>query len=241
MEKEDNEEYTAYYRIVANEEVFGHIYYGYCRPFKDKLYISINNEMLYNGKSIYIFAIDEALNLQYLYINALEIAFDINVSRNSVLSKFKKLLRNTEYTPIILNTAYSEQKQEIKGLHIYATGTRENLTKFQNTYIENVDKTMKLVIYDKSKEIEDNSNDKSYIIENLGFSKITRFEVRIEHKIIKDIIKQISSNTDATNEEMIANIANPNYYIKMYNIAVNRLIHFTKYRKQYSLFDLLFN
>ena len=151
-----NTKFKVCYNIIvpSKEEEFyewGKIYYGSYDYFKNQIYISINNPTLYNNDLGYIYYISETLNLEYMNINKVDFAFDTN---HNAINKFLKLFRDKEVDFVILNKKIKDMKQEVDDIITITKGTRENLNKYKSIYIQNRERGLSLIIYDKLKEIK---------------------------------------------------------------------------------------
>lgn len=136
--KNNSKDYNVCYDIILQDKrKFGEIYYGSSRNYKDKLYISVINEFLYNNEVVYLHYIDDSLNLSFHAINEIHLALDIN---KNIINNFYKLLANETYVPIILNKGYENMDEEIKELITICRGTRKKPLKYRTPYISNKEK-----------------------------------------------------------------------------------------------------
>jgi len=238
----NNSKFKICYNIIAptisnNETKFiewGKIYYGSYDYFKNQLYISVNNEILYRSELSYLYYIEETLNLKFMNINKIDFAFDVNYN---VINKFIKLIKDKNFDFVILNKKITDMKQEMNELLFISKGTRENLQKHKSIYIQNKERGLSLCIYNKLKEIEDNKNEKQYILDELKFTPIYRIEVRTIYHILKDTLIKLN----ITNEDLYYNLLNKEKLFEIYNNLLNRIIRINYNNISYNLINILFN
>ena len=234
-----NTKFKVCYNIIvpSKEEEFYEwvkIYYGSYDYFKNQIYISINNPTLYNNDLGYIYYISETLNLEYMNINKVDFAFDTN---HNAINKFLKLFRDKEVDFVILNKKIKDMRQEVDDIITITKGTRENLNKYKSIYIQNRERGLSLIIYDKLKEIKDNNFEKKYIIDKLEFQPIYRIEIRVLNHILKDTLLKLN----ILNEDLYYNLLNKEYLFLLYNNLLNRIIRINYNNKSYNLINILFN
>ena len=223
--------------VVNNKIEFinwGKIYYGSFDYFKQQLYISVNNQILYSNDLGFLYFISETLNLEYMNINKIDVSFDTNCNP---ISKFLKILKDENFTFVILNKKIKDMKQEIDDIITINKGTRENLNKYKSIYIQNKERGLSLVAYDKLKEIEDNNFEKEYILNKLNFKPIYRLEIRTLQHILKDTLLKLN----ISNEDLYYNLLDKEYLFLLYNNLLNRIIRINFNNKSYNLINILFN
>ena len=212
---------------------FGNLYFGSYNINRQLIYISITNENLYNDKFKYIVNLQEQLNLEFHQISRIDFANDCNIN---AVNKFYKLLKNEDYDIIILNKSIKID-DNINDLLNISQGTRKNIHKFKSFYIQNKEKGLVLNCYDKKKEIEDNNNAKSYILDHFNYKEVYRIEVRTNHHLLIDSLNSLGFTDDYLYYIIINSIFDELYLL--FENLLNRLIRI-KYKKDvYSLIDLL--
>ena len=208
------------------------IYFGsYCK-FRQHLYLKIENEQLYKGNLIILDYIEEIFELNVINDSYIELAVDVDYD---IVSKFYRLLKNKNYTLKILRNLYNDMNEEITDILHISKGTRNNPYKFKSFYIENKEKGLKLVCYDKSKEILDNNNEKHYIKELYGFDNIYRLEIRVHHKMLKDTLNTMK----ISDLYLHNNLLNKDFLFDIYINLMNRLIKIIYKNNEYNLLSIL--
>lgn len=189
----EGKDYRNRFAIILDDGTnFGHILYGSYNPFRQNVYILVDNEILYSEKLSFLWTIGIKLNLEFVEMSKLDLALDFN---KNIIKSFYRLLRNEDYNFIILNKKV-QPDDEIKELLHISTGTRKKIHQFKCFYIFNREGGLTLNCYDKAKEIEDAGNEKQYIKDKLGYSNIFRLEVRTNHKILIDSLNKIGLTDD---------------------------------------------
>lgn len=225
------------YECDAFYKKFGNIYFGSNRHFKNQIYVSIYNPLLYTyDEKHYIYAITETIGLEFMEINYIEIAVDTNVN---LISKYGKLMKNEDYTPIILNKKIKDMNKEITAIKNIYTGTRKNPNKYKSVYFTNKEGGLTLNIYDKKKEIKDNANTKNYIINDGEFSKsdkVIRYEIRALNHIIKDTLNK----SGYRQEDLYYQLFNDDFITNIFKDLSDRIIRIEDNKKNvYNLLYLL--
>ena len=175
--------------------------------------------------------IEQAINLKFLRISKLHISLDCN---KNLINGFYRLLKNREVDFIINNRKVESMDEEIDSLLHVSTGSRKKIHKNKSFYIANSEKDLELNGYDKSKELLETG--KQYIIDNIGFSKIYRFEVRMNnYKMVSESLQMANIN----NEKLYYNLFNEDVLNTIFYVAMNRLIRVQINRKPCSLLEIL--
>lgn len=212
---------------------FGNLYYGSYNINRQKIYLMVSNEIFYLNQLNLIISFQTELNLVFNQISRIDLALDCNIN---VVNKFYKLLKNEDLEIIILNKSYALNENINDILHL-STGTRNNIHKFKSFYIQNKEKGLILNCYDKRKEILDNNNSKSYILNDFNYKNVFRIEVRTNHHLLIDSLNKIGF-TDEYLYYIITNSITDELYL-LFEHLLNRLFRI-KYKKDiYSLIDLL--
>ena len=220
--------------FMEDGKLYGNLYFGSYNFNRQRIYLSINNEIFYNGNLGLIDYIIDSLNLEFHSISKLDLALDFD---SNIINTFYKLLKMDELSPIILNRKYDMQCKEIKNLINVSTGSRKNVRKFKSFYITNKERGLCLNAYDKTKEIADNDYQKQYIIDKLDMKKIFRLEIRTNHTLLLDSIKKLGYTDDYLYDLIVTNQIHELF--ELYKHLLNRLIRFDFKGKVISFLDLL--
>ena len=95
------------------------------------------------------------------------------------------------------------------------------------------------MIYDKSKEIQEQSPYKTYIQDNIQCEQIYRAEIKLRNEVLKENLKKIGTNIDYFyyNQQILSD----EWLLKLYLTSINRIIRVKdpKKRKSYNLIEYL--
>lgn len=244
LEKDkDNKEYAVCYNIIVetsngscgySETLFGKISYGTYNPYRNQLYINIDNKMLYEDDFLIgaIQIIEQTLHLEFMGLPKFDLALDIE---KDIIKTFYNLIKKDDIIPIILNKKIKDKDEEINELLHMATGTRRNPYLHKSFYIENKEGGLVLNCYDKTKEIIDNGNKKDYIIKKDGFEKIYRLEIRTIRHTLKDTLNKLS----ISEEELYRRLFDKDFLMNIYFALLDRLIRINQGNKTYNLLHFL--
>lgn len=225
---------TITYKIILSIGAeFGTITFGTKHFNKNKLYLLVNNQMLYTSYLPLIYDIINVLNLDFSTINLFDIAIDFD---KNIINKFYKLLPNEEYEFIILNKSRGIDDEIGELLHL-TTGTRRNIKKNKSFYINNKEGGLTLHAYNKLKEINDNDNKKDYITDLTKTKNLYRLEIRTQHHILKDTLNKLGYTDDYLLQVIIDRDNTELFYI--YVNLLERLIRIKYKNNIYSLLDFL--
>lgn len=219
--------------ILSDNTNFGLLQWGSFNFNKQKMYISVNNQILYSNKLKMILDIISRLNLEFDCVSRLDIALDCD---RNIVSKFYSLLKNKDLEFIILNKKINKD-DEIKHLLNLSVGSCNNIHKNKSFYLSNKEKGLVLACYNKLKEIQDNNFEKQYIIDSLNLKNIYRLEIRTNHKLLLDTLNKLGF-TDL----YLFNIINDNLHYELYLLfkeLLGRLIRISHNNKTYSLLDFI--
>ena len=219
--------------ILGDSGLFGTLYFGSYNVNRQKIYISVDNRILYSNDLYILSDIESKLNLELYSISKLDLALDFNYN---IINKFYRLLKCEEFEFIILNKKYSIN-DEISSLLNVSTGTRKNIHLFKSFYINNKEKGLSLSAYNKLKEIKDNDNTKSYISDLINSDKIFRLEIRTNHTLLKDSLLKLGY-TDLYLHDLLINRINDELF-ELYRHLLNRLIRISYNNNSYSLLNFL--
>lgn len=236
-------EYSNTFDIIIpdyNEEIgiykkrYATIYYGSTNPFRQQLYLKIENEELYKESFGILDYIEDCLDLKFSTNSEIELAVDTDFD---IISRFYRLLKNEKYTPRILKKYYYDMDEELSNVLNCSKGTRKNPFKFKSFYIKNKESGLELKCYNKSKEIIDNDNKKQYIKDKLGFDNIYRIEIHVKHKLLKDTMDKMN----ITDMDIRYNLFNKDFLSNLYIELLDRLIMIRYKENNYNFLSILLN
>ena len=164
------------------------------------------------------------LSLEILSITQLDIARDTNTN---TIKKYRSMIKDQENFDMILNgRVITNPKEKLKNYGEYFGRCREKIEKIPTLYFEQLsDRTPKIKIYNKSKEIAEESG-KNYITQWNNFGKDTfyRTELSIYWRDLKKIIDDLE--IDLTIPNAITKLTRPTTLAKIFDIVTPRLIRF---------------
>jgi hypothetical protein len=228
----------AYLEIKANND----------EDFANQCYITIDNRRFYEPISYYmgtkynsvnyIIEIASRLRLENIIsISNLEIAFDSNINFARLI---KRTIADSYYIPVLNKTPYpnADSRDTINNAHLNYSTTRKR-AKNLSFYIKQKKGDLQLKCYNKSNEIKDNDNKKTYIYKWIGMSKnIHRMEITAKSLPIK----QYCAKENYTLLEFLINLNTSDFLIEPFYLWLNRLIHFKidgKRKGTISVFDFV--
>lgn len=173
------------------------------------------------------------MNLEFINIAHLDLAFDFSYN---IINRFYKIIKDIDFDIIVLNKVYGLEDSNFPILNV-SSGTRKNCHKCKSFYILNKEHGLKLIGYDKTKEIEDNNNTKQYITDYNKFKHIYRLEIRTSHKLLNDSLLKIGF----TDSYLLDIIIKRDYseLMLLYTNLLNRLIRIRYKNKVYSLIEFI--
>ncbi|MEQ3236187.1 hypothetical protein [Bacteroides cellulosilyticus] len=195
---------------------FATLYYGSFNPIRNQMYISIENRELYSKNLVSIHYIEDELNLQFMTISKIDIAFDCDCN---LINRYYKLIKNDNINYIVLNKKVDKNEE----ISILNCGKGSLLKPYINKsfYIKNKEGGLELNAYNKSLEIRDNDYNKQYIADWLGFDNIHRLEVRCNHKQLKDTLRSLN----LTDEDVLYRaILDKDLLFLIYTNLLNRIL-----------------
>ncbi|MBD5314353.1 MAG: hypothetical protein HDS06_09105, partial [Bacteroides sp.] len=186
---------------------------------KKDIYISVSNEMFYNGTLPYLHYIDSELSLSFKKVNKLDIALDININ---LVRRFYKMLKDETYTPIIFNKAYAVMTEKIPNLVNMGSGSRLRPYKNKSFDIRKQTrfKSLSLHCYDKLEEVKDNEFEKQYILDKVGLKPMFRLEIRSNADELNYTLEQMN----ITNEDLYHLLFNEPIISEVYFNLLDRVI-----------------
>ena len=233
----DSYEYEIYIKCENVIEPFARIYFGNNAPYKQYIFMAIENKIFYERKLHYIYNIEHELGLYFQFISQIEIALDTDYDLYSHF--MNDVYQNERLVPVIFKKAYTNMEELVNSVIFFSKGSRKNIYQNISMEIRNNKKNMRLMIYDKSKEIQEQSPYKTYIQDNIQCEQICRAEVRLKNEIIKENLKKIGTNIDCFyhNQQILSD----EWLLKLYLISTSRIIRVQdpKKRKSYNLIEYL--
>lgn len=231
-------EYMIYIRREGVIEPFASIYFGNNTPYKQYIFMAIENNIFYERKLHYIYNIEHELGLYFQFLSQIEIALDTDYDLYSHF--MNDVYQNEKLVPVIFKKAYKNMEELVNSVIFFSKGSRKNISQNISMEIRNNKKNMRLRIYDKSKEIQEQSPYKTYIQDNIQCEQIYRAEIILKNEVLKENLKKIGTNIDYFyyNQQILSD----EWLLKLYLISVNRIIRVQdpKKRKSYNLIEYLF-
>ena len=225
LKRENNLTYNHTFSVFCKDLPVGELYFDSPNPNRPYIYISVNNEILYECLAG-ISYIEQALGLTYYRISKLDVCLDTN---RNIINRFYQLLRDESQTLIINNKAIKDRKATVKSLLHVSIGSLDSIHRFKSFYVKG--NGIELKAYDKREEIEESG--KEYIKENLDLGKrIYRMEVRLpNHKQVKTALEMCGVDKD----ELYYHPFSDNIEV-IFVRNLNRIIHL---KGRYCLLDYL--
>ena len=225
-----NNIYSIIYNDGDNEKTFGQLKFNISQGDiqsnthengKQKVWISLNNEVLYSDDRYYLDFISSKLGLDFHNITTLDLCQDtpFNISK-----AVKRLIRDKKVVTI-LNTKKVKDRDEDRPEITYTNSGSLNKDKYmtinikQKNAIHDKSKGVTVICYDKAAEIR-NSSDKQYIMDFYGNpKKLFRTEVHLNNAEIKDYLSNRGFDIN------VYSIDN-NIITAMFFHHLNNVIHF---------------
>lgn len=230
-------EYMIYIRCEDVIKPFASIYFGNNTPYKQYIFMAIENSIFYESKLHYIYNIEHELGLYFQFLSQIEIALDTDYDLYSHF--MNDVYQNERLVPVIFKKAYKSMEELVNSVIFFSTGSRRNISQNISMEIRNNKKNMRLRIYDKSKEIQEQSPYKAYIQDNIQCEQIYRAEIKLKNEVLKENLKKIGTNIDYFyyNQQILSD----EWLLKLYLTSTNRIIKVQdpKKRKSYNLIEYL--
>lgn len=232
-------DYTDKSMTELSEQTFGLLQWGLRADKKGDMrhlvWIHIDNKQFYlpfdchiNNRMVHLEYIEDTLGLIFNNITKMEVAIDSTIN---FPKKLLNMIRNKEYTLIIMGDRVTDREQIIEDIVYICVGTLDKI-KERNILIGR-DKDLQLNAYNKLREIQ-NSSHKEYIHEANGSpSKLFRLEVRIGSDQLRDFLR----NEGITYHPMM--FTDTDWLWLFFLTFSERIIKFSKGRHSYSIIDLL--
>ena len=151
--------------------------------------------------------------------------FNFNIQRY-ILKSYKDL----DYELLINGEVVNESC--VHGVGVYAgNNPRNRLFAKPSLDFANKNKTLTMRVYDKLKEIKEESN-KTYILERDGFTRIYRVEMTCKnHKVLYKSLVRLG----LSDEDLYSMLDDHNVLQKLFTDLMNRLVRLRKNRTVYNL------
>lgn len=224
--KDWNEEKGNFNRIL------GYLRFGSFNPNRQNVYITYDNEALYEDWMINArYFIEESLNLEFRHISKIDIALDFNFNVEKHLIKQYK---NTEFE-LIVNGIKADDKA-VHGVGFLSWyNPRHRLFANPQMVAKDNESTLTMKTYNKTKEIEQESG-KFYIQQKAGFVT-TMYRIEITCKNHKKLAKTLSA-LKMTDFDLYTHLDDEDTLIKIFKHLMDRVIRLRAKRKSYNLLDL---
>ena len=212
----------------------GHLHFGSPNPNRQHIYIVYENQALYNTLFLAIrYYLEDVLGLKFKQVSKLDIAVDFNFN---IIRRFYRLYKNSEYDLIINGRKVEGVEQKVADvLHVAGNTTRKRPMANPMPIIKNLDGSLSLKAYNKTREIEEESH-KDYITDTVGFARIYRFEVSCgNHKSLKTSLNKLGMSE----VDLYTGLQNEDTLSRLFYALLDRLIRVHKGRRSYSLMDIL--
>lgn len=206
------------------------------------IFLTVDNENLYNGNLASLPYIEGILHLKFN--NFTKIVIHATGTFNYV-SFFLNMKRDLGWKMIYNDKEIKDPKRKIENASISKGFSRLKEEKDGTIYLHTKDGGMTVRIYDKLKEIFENSPEKwAILLAWLGLSenavkRLYRIEVEINNENFRSTLskmKQEFHNDDYTHDDRILPfLLDETFLFKMLKIALYRVCHFTKGKKMMSL------
>lgn len=177
-------------------------------------HIRLSNQFLYSGMIDIIHGMVEVLCLQIDAIERLDLALDCNVS---LLSRLRRMVRNTKEYDMLINGKKVKEDEACLLLIGELSRKKANVSNAMITHKNSCG--LQLRVYDKAKEIDENS-DKQYIrINNQMEGQMHRLEIAISEKFI-------NSNVDDKDVFLDAVLKDPDTRMVILRELSDKIIRF---------------
>lgn len=216
------------------ERPIGTLYFGSPNPNRQYIYLLFENAALYDEYLLASrFYVESVLGLEFLRVSKIDIAVDFNFN---VVNRFYRLFKNPDYDLIINGKKVADIRTTIpEVMHIAGNTNRKRPFAHHMPVVKNVNGSMLMRAYDKSKEIEEESG-KEYIKENAGFNRLYRLEVSLGcHKVVKKVLDTLA----LTDEELYSLLGHEGTLIDFLVSALNKLVRVSHRRRSYGILDVI--
>ncbi|MBO4875466.1 MAG: hypothetical protein J5542_09180 [Bacteroidales bacterium] len=230
--------FSVFFDCEGIKTQLGMLYCGFDNPNRNKIYLNIDNEMLYIGNFKGLTeSLQRALNLKYYQVSKLDLALDCEKDLTKELYRVIRhdclVIKGKPFKyDVVVNGKKIGMKDKLEGLSFLCTGTRAKPTTDKTLYIQNKKKSIGVRGYDKGKEIEEASH-KEYQRRWWKNGKVYRIEVSLSNateinQTINDCGVFDDLYTYTMRREQIWESLYDNLVLEaMFFHTLNRLIYFT--------------
>lgn len=228
-------------KVIANVVLDNGVKVGdmvFCNPnyYNGRVFFTIDNKALYTNfthendgeviSEIALFIeVFSHLDFELASITQLDIARDTNTN---TIKKYRSMIKDTENFDMILNGKVIENpKEKLKNYGEYFGRCREKIESNPTLYFEQQrERSPKLKIYNKSREISDENNNKNYIVEwnNFGRDTFYRTELTIYWRDLKDLLPNLQ--IDISHPNALVELLRPHNLAAIFEEVAPRLIRF---------------
>lgn len=194
------------------------------------VWFKVANWVLYDEGAFYCLDyITDSLGLTLNNITRLDVAID---TTHNHYKRLRAAIRCSDLVPVVLGRAYPNMEETIAPLLYIHSGNRIKYTS-HSIAIANHDKTMRLAVYDKSKEIKQSG--KEYITKAHNIKKqLWRIEVRLRRKALLDYL----TKEGKAYEDILYRLRDEALLWGLLTFFCDRLLHFQQGRKLVSMLDV---
>ena len=183
--------------------------------------------------------------MEFNNITELELAFD---STFNYISKVRKMIKDTDAYDLYLNGKKVKDDETLDGYGEYYTRSRVKMSKLPTLYFSQAkDTDMKMRVYDKARELNENSPNKSERLKEwLGWDtidKLYRVEVVLHNTNVREFVERYGERlySECGEHSNVLNLLGmSDFRLAMFLDSVDRLIYFRnkRTREKISLVEL---
>ena len=183
--------------------------------------------------------------MEFNNITELELAFD---STFNYISKVRKMIKDTDAYDLYLNGKKVKDDETLDGYGEYYTRSRVKMSKLPTLYFSQAkDTDMKMRVYDKARELNENSPNKSERLKEwLGWDtidKLYRVEVVLHNTNVREFVERYGERlySECGEHSNVLNLLGmSDFRLAMFLDSVDRLIYFRnkRTREKISLIEL---
>lgn len=173
--------------------------------------------------------------MEFNNITELELAFD---STFNYISKVRKMIKDTDAYDLYLNGKKVKDDETLDGYGEYYTRSRVKMSKLPTLYFSQAkDTDMKMRVYDKARELNENSPNKSERLKEwLGWDtidKLYRVEVVLHNTNVREFVERYGERlySECGEHSNVLNLLGmSDFRLAMFLDSVDRLIYFRNKR-----------
>ena len=183
--------------------------------------------------------------MEFNNITELELAFD---STFNYISKVRKMIKDTDAYDLYLNGKKVKDDETLDGYGEYYTRSRVKMSKLPTLYFSQAkDTDMKMRVYDKARELNENSPNKAERLKEwLGWDiidKLYRVEVVLHNTNVREFVERYGERlySECGEHSNVLNLLGmSDFRLAMFLDSVDRLIYFRnkKTREKISLVEV---